>query len=155
MPQLTISKKINAPVETVFRICSDFQNTPNTISAIKKIEMLTEGPTRVGTRFKETRIMFGKEATEEMEVAEFQPNRSFTLVADSCGCRYEMSHQFHREGNGTRLELDMNAKATSFLAKLMSPLSVLMMGTMKKAIDSDLDEVKRAAESPASPALQV
>ena len=68
MTTFTVKKHVNAPPELVFAKASDFANAPSFIGAIKKVEILTPGPIQAGTRFKETRVMFKREATEEMEV---------------------------------------------------------------------------------------
>ena len=147
MPELKVSKHIHAPVDRVFDVMSDFASAPARISAISRVEMLTDGPTRVGTRFRETRVMFGKEATETMEVLEFEPNRSYTLGAHSCGCEYRCNLMFRPVGPGTEVTMHFKARPTSFMAKLISPLTMLMMGTLKKSVAQDLEDAKKFAES--------
>jgi len=61
--QFTLDKHIAAPPMRVFAAASDFRNAPQRIHGIKKVEMLSTGPVGVGTRFKETRVLFKKEAT--------------------------------------------------------------------------------------------
>ena len=70
MAGITASLRIEAPVSTVFALATDLDGWAGRIKAITRIEKLTPGPVRVGTRFKETRKMFGKEATETMEQLE-------------------------------------------------------------------------------------
>jgi carbon monoxide dehydrogenase subunit G len=146
MSTMTLQTQIDASPLDVFEVVADFPKAAERISGIKQIEMLTDGPVAVGTRFKETRVMFGKEATEEFEVTELVPGERLVLVAESCGCRYVCTHRLTSEGGGTRMELEMDAQPISFFAKLMSPLSFFMAGVMKKAIQKDLDELKAAVE---------
>src|SRR4051812_9790697 len=80
---------VAAAPERVFALASDFANLPKRIPDITKVELLTGDTVGVGTRFRETRVMFGKEAVETMEVAAFDPPHSYVLVANSCGARYE------------------------------------------------------------------
>jgi hypothetical protein len=108
--------------------------------------VLTPGPVGVGTRFKETRIVFKREATETFEFTAFEPNRRFEMVAVSCGALYRFEFRFTPEGAGTRLAFTFEVKAVSFWAKLMAPLSVLMMGSMRKCADGDLEALKAVAE---------
>ena len=145
---ITCSEHINAPVERVFDIASDPHNYADVITAITKIEVLTDGPVGVGTRFRETRTMFGKEATEEMEFSIFDPPHSYTLVADSHGCHYVSTFRFVPDGAGTRVEFDFTGEAHTFGAKVMSAvMGPLMKGTMRKMLAKDLGELKRHAES--------
>lgn len=63
-----------------------------------KIELLTDLPVGEGTRFKETRIMFKREATEEMEFVEFDAPNVYTLGSYSCGCEFRMDTDLWIEG---------------------------------------------------------
>lgn len=146
--QITCSEHINAPVEKVFSVAADVRNAPEVISAITKMEVLTEGPVGVGTRFRETRIMFGKEATEVMEFSVFDPPRSYTLVADSHGCHYVSTFRFTPDAGGTRVDFDFTGTAHSVGAKVMSAvMGPLMKGTMRKMLAKDLHELKRHIEA--------
>ena len=146
MPKLQLSKTVNAPVEKTFHLFADFPNAAARINGIEKVEMLTDGPIGVGTKFKETRIMFGKEATEEMEVTHFEPNKLYTVVADSCGARFESTFNFQPVGDQTQVEMHLNTQAQTLFAKLMGPLAYLMAGTVKKAIQSDIDQLTEVCE---------
>ncbi|MEQ8211106.1 MAG: SRPBCC family protein [Lacipirellulaceae bacterium] len=150
MSKLTITKHIDATPDIVFRLATDFENTANHIQGIEKVELLTHGPVQVGTRFRETRKMFGKEATEEMTVTEFVPPKRFTLETESCGCHYVCTHELIHDIAGTHFKLDIETHAVSLMAKVMSPLSKLMAGTMRKMIESDLEDLSKIAEQQAA-----
>ncbi len=147
MPQLTLTTHIDAPRDRVFALCADLERAAEHIDAIERIEMLTDGPIGVGTRFRETRIMFKKEATETMEITSFEPPHSYAIEATSCGSHWRSEFRFIEDGPGrTRVELHMAIQAVSLFAKLMSPLSRVMMGAMRKCIERDLADIKRVAE---------
>ena len=148
---LQVSRLIPAPPEVVFEACSDFAGAAERISAIEKVEMLTDGPVGVGTRFRETRTMFGKAATEEMEVTRFEPNRSYTLEADSCGSHFVSRLDFVAEPGGCRVTMDVEARAVTLMAKLMSPLCWFMGGMMKKCLEQDLADMERHFGTPRTP----
>ncbi len=147
MPSCTASVTVQAPPERVFAVCTDLARAPDRIEAITRIDVLTEGAVGVGTRFRETRVMFGREASEEMEIVEFDPPRSFVMTAESHGMRYRTAHRFVPEGGGTRVEIEFSGRAVSLGAKLLLPLGALMMGACRKALSKDLADVKRAVES--------
>lgn len=144
-----VHEKINAPPEAVFAAAIDFANAPQRITGIKKMEMLTQGPVGVGTRFRETRVMFGKEATETMEVVDFQPGRSYTLAAASCGCEYRTVVSVRPDGSGSEVTFDFSGRPLTFGAKVMSALMGWMMkGACMKAVRQDLADLKAAVENP-------
>ncbi|MBX3403727.1 MAG: SRPBCC family protein [Phycisphaeraceae bacterium] len=147
MNEISVTKRINAPREKVFALFADLRNGSRHVSGILKLEVLTEGPIGKGTRFRETRRMFGKEATETMEIVEFSPPSGYTVTANSCGCAYRSTFTFTGVGDATDAEMRFSATPQSFLAKIMSPLAAMMSNTMRKLIDTDLEDLKRVAES--------
>lgn len=152
---LSITGRIAAPVDRVFAVFTDLRNAAGRIRGITRLEVLTDGPIGRGTRFRETRIMFKKEATETMEIVDFQPNRSYTVACTSCGAEMRSNFRFTPVGNQTDVTMEMDARPISFMAKLLSPVMKLMMGPMmRKCIQGDFDDLKRYIEgAPAAPAV--
>ena len=147
MGNLTMTKQIEAAPEAVFEVFADLDKFADRVSGIVRIERLTDGAVGVGTRFRETRMMFKREATEEMEFTAFEAGRSYTLGCESCGCDYATTFTFRPEGNGTLVEVDMQFRPITFFAKLMMPLGKLMSGPLKKCIDRDVEDLKAVVES--------
>lgn len=151
MAQFSIGKHVEATREEVFTVASDFHHAAENIRGIEQLEVLTDGPIGVGTRFRETRKMFGKESSEVMEITAFDPPESYVVEAESCGAHYRAEYRFTSDIAGTHMRVTFDTQAVSWLAKLLTPLSMLMMGPMKKVIDADLEDVKAAAEAVAAP----
>ena len=149
MANLSMSEHIEAPPEVVFEVASDFRNAAENIQGIESLEVLNDGPIGEGTRFRETRVMLGKESTEEMEITVFDPPHSYTVEGESCGARFLFEYRFVGDIAGTNVRLEVETRPVSLFAKLMSPLSGLMIGSMRKCIASDLADVKSIAESKA------
>jgi hypothetical protein len=146
MATITVTQSIQAPVAEVFALACDIENSPGRIRDIVKVEMLTPGPMALGTKFKETRIVFKKEATETFEVTQFTPNVSYEFTANSCGAEYRTTFAFTPEGAGTRVDVAVRTRAVSFFAKLFTPLMFLMRGMLRKCVAKDLDDLRAAAE---------
>lgn len=153
MAQFTIGKHVNATREKVFAVASDFHSLAENLRGVERLEVLTDGPIGAGTRFRETRVMFGKESTEEMEITAFNPSESYVVECDSCGAHYRAEYLFIPDIAGTHMRVTFDARPTTFLGRLMSPLATLMIGPMKKVIDADLEDVKAAAEAMAQPVV--
>ena len=146
MPGITVNCHVNAPVERVFANASNFAEVANYIDDITKTEMLTDGPVGVGTRFKETRVMFKRECTEVMEITEFEPNKRYVLHADSHGCLYITTFTFTPEGDGTKVTMDFRSEAHGLMAKLMTPLAKMMTKTLIKCVEKDMACLKAHSE---------
>lgn len=147
MATLIVSEQINAPIETVFARCSDVTRWADTVSGIKQVELLTEGPVGDGTRFRETRVMFGKEATEEMTFSEFDPPNGYVLLAESCGSKYRTTHRFEPADGGTRITMEFHATPVTLGAKVLSPIFAVMKKSLEKCLRNDLADIKSAIES--------
>jgi uncharacterized protein YndB with AHSA1/START domain len=142
---------IQAPLERVFASMADFENAAQNIEAITKIEILTSGKIGAGTRFRETRKVFGKEATEEMVVTAFEPPRRYVIEAESHGSRYRSEFLFQEQsrataGPATAVTLTFEALPQTFFAKVMTLLMRPMMKTLIKSCAKDLEDLKRAIE---------
>lgn len=147
MSEVKVHRHIEAPPEVVFAAVTDFARAHEKVEAIQRVEMLTDGPVGVGTSFRETRRVFNREATEEMEVTAFDPPRSYTLECESHGCRFSSEFRLAPNGSGTDLEMSFAAEPVSFLAKAMSGMMKPMMGKMAELCEKDLDDLKAAIES--------
>ena len=146
MATITIKKQIQGPPEKVFEYAADLHKAADRISGIRKLEVLTDGPIGVGTRWRETRMIFKKEATEEMEITAFEPPKSYSVGAESHGCRYLSDFRFHPNGEGTEVEWVFQAVPLTFMAKAMSVMMKPMMKSMTKMCEKDLDDLKAAVE---------
>jgi hypothetical protein len=151
---ITVTTHFDAPVHEVFEVCTDLRNAADRVNAIKKLEVLTEGPIGLGTRFRETRVMMGKEATEEMEFTSFEPNRSYTVEAESCGCHYTSVWTFRAgAGGGTDVEMSFTGVPQTFMAKVMMVvMGPMMSGMVRKCLTRDFEDLKRATSGTASAA---
>lgn len=142
MPQLTTTVTVDAPVDQVFALFSDIPNATR-IPGIVRIEMLTPGAVRRGTRFRETRKVMGTEATEQMEVTDWQPGRSYTLACTSHGATHTTRFDFVPHGGGTRVRLDYRMDPHTLMARVMGKM---MMGTIRRCMNEDAAALKALAE---------
>ena len=151
MAQFSMTRRIAAPVEAVFTVATDLAHAAENIRGIERIELLTDGPMRVGTRWRATRKMMGEESTVTLEVVAFDRPHSYTIGCESCGAYFEMTFCFAPAGDGTLLTLYARTEARSLFAKLMSPIGNLMFGkVMCKCMGDDLDDVRLVGESHAA-----
>jgi carbon monoxide dehydrogenase subunit G len=146
MTSFTVTRHARAPVDKVFQRASDLRRAHETIPAIQKVEVLTEGPIRVGTRFRETRVMFGRPHTEEMEVVAFDPPRSYALRAESAGCRYDTRLDFRPAEGGTDVSMHFQATPQTFFAKVLGVMMKPMLKKMTAMCAQDLEALAAAAE---------
>jgi uncharacterized membrane protein len=144
------SKHINAPIDIVFDVFSDIEKIQDRIDDITQVEILSDIKHGVGTRWRETRVMFGKEATEEMEISKIENNRSYDVVASSHGMDYHSVYTFTEKDGGTLVEMTFSGQPITLMAKLMTPVGYLFKNATKKALEGDMDNLKVICEQQAS-----
>ena len=150
MKPLTFSRHIDAPPEAVFRVFTDFDHATENVPSIKKLEIIEHGPSGAvgqGTKWRETRMMFGKEATETMWITRFDPPRGYTVESDSCGAHYMSNFAFRPENGGTQAQWTFEGQGKTFMARFLGAvLFPMMKGVACKALNADLDALKAVAE---------
>lgn len=151
MGSVNLSVTINATPEAVFAVVSDVENSPDRIDWYEKVDMLTDGPVRVGTKWREARRMNGRQSVEEWEMTSFESPHSFSAYCDSQGYDVQWTMRVDPEGDGSRLTLDMTTKPRTFVGKLMTPVEWLMSRMCKKMIRKDLEGTKAYIEQGSSP----
>ena len=144
--QIAVECFVEAPPDAAFSTAIDISNWPRFISGVQSVELLTPGPVAAGTRFRETRSMFGRQATEDMTLAQVEPPHRFLLTAFNHGTAYRVGHLFAPEARGTRTTLVFEGRPATLLARLFTPLGWLFLGTLKRQLEGDLADLKLEAE---------
>ena len=150
---LEVSRTINAPAEDVWAVLTDLANAEQVLSGVTKIELLSDGPYGVGTRWRETRKMMGKEATEEMWVVEANEPTVTVVNAESGGARYRTEFTLTEQGDATVLAMNFSAELLdpSTIQRVMQTLfGRLGLSMTKKVVAADLADIAVAAEARAA-----
>lgn len=146
---MSFDETIAAPPERVFRALTDLEAAKAWMPNLVSIEWVSGQQNGVGAQFRETRKMFGREATEHFEVTAYEPNRAVELFVDgSKGASrkgyYRFRYHLEPADGGTRLRLDGEIGGMGRIGEF---LGKLFMGTFKKAMAGDLQAMKRYLES--------
>lgn len=138
---------INAPIEDVWAVFTDLENAAQRMVGINAIELIEHGNAfQVGTRWRETRTLFGKEATEEMWVVASDPPHSYTVEAESRGTHYTTTYSFREVGTGTAVHSIFVGTPQTAATKVFSVVGKLFAGATRKMMQKDLEQLKAACE---------
>jgi hypothetical protein len=151
MLTFTVDRHIAAPATDVFACAADLRNAPAMISAITRLDVLTDGPIGSGTRFRETRRMFNREATEEMTIGGFDPPNGYSVDCENHGCRYHSEFRFTPDAGGTKATFVFEATPLTLWARVMGVVMRPMMKSAVKSCAKDLDDLKAYVEARRSP----
>lgn len=147
--KITEQVSIDAPIEEVWQAITNFDDLASRISGIEKVEIL-ERPDDglVGLKWRETRIMFGKEATETMWITAAAENDCYETEAQSHGSLYRSRHYVADQGGTTELGMEFSAKPLTLGAKIMYfTMGFMFKGATEKALAKDLQDIKNAVEN--------
>lgn len=143
--QIALARTVAARPAQAFATVADVGKWPQIIRSIRRVELLTPGPVRAGTRLREQRIMFGRETTEELSIGEIEPPRRLRLVAENRDINYELDHLIDSLGVGSRLMLVFRSKpGTSTSRALLSVISPLMEIKLRDELEQDLADLAAA-----------
>jgi carbon monoxide dehydrogenase subunit G len=144
MATVTVSNQVAAPVEEVFRHFTDIEHGAAHVSGIKKIEMLTPGRIGLGTRWRETRDVLGRNDSAEMEITAFERNRTYTITHHKGGVRIDTTFWFEPVGNDTKVSVEFDLMAGGMPPGLLAPLGWAIAGKVEKVLSEDLTDLKHS-----------
>ena len=149
MQSVEVTKEVNAPAERVWEIITDLDGAVEVISGIISIERLDGGSGfRVGTRWRETRKMMGKEASEDMEIVSIQPGRAYVAKAGNAKVEYRSKMFVESRGSGCVVGMSLEAHSKTVGTKILAAtIGRLFAGATRKIIVQDLNDIAAAAES--------
>ncbi len=140
---LQFQTKIEAEPRIVFETISNGDEFAKAIPDIVKVETIGKSPAQVGTEFRETRLMNGREGTVTFRVTEMEPQKLLRMEADMGGTHWNTWFTLQQCDSMCELTMFMEATPKAFAAKIVTPM---MMGMMEKSLGKDLDHIKRYCE---------
>ena len=146
---LQLQTTIAAAPDTVWDVLTDIPCWPLWLPNIVRLEMLGDGAFGVGLRFRETRKMFGRNATEVFEVIALQSPGSLLLHVDgregsSRRGSYSFKYRLEPVAVGTCLHLDARIEGMGWFFRRVGKL---FAGGFRRALAADLAAFKRHVEA--------
>lgn len=142
--QFEVKRSIHVSQEKAFMSLLDLDAARQWMQGLVRMERLDEGPMKAGSQWKETRKMFGKEASEQFEVLELKPSEKIVLRCDGTKGttgqgEYIFTYRISSAGESSVVTLHGEIKGLKGMAKL---LGKMVGGSFKKACAKDLDALK-------------
>jgi uncharacterized membrane protein len=146
MAYVTAAVDINRSPEDVFAYLSDLGRHGEWQEMIQKVEVLTDGPTRVGSQAKDLRKPpFGPAVWATYEITEYDPPRKASFKGIDGPIRAVGTVTVTpAEAGGAHVSLDLDAEPHGILGRLMMPM---VRKQMKKQVPADQQRLKERLES--------
>jgi carbon monoxide dehydrogenase subunit G len=137
------TEHITRSPQDVFEVLSNPARATEFLDSITESRKITDGPIAVGTRFFETRVVNGKEASAELVVSAYEPPTHVGISAEAEGIKVEYHYRLSPEGGGTRVNWTCELEASG-LRKMMLPM---VAAIMKKEDGDHLQKLKAYLEA--------
>lgn len=150
MNEIHLTRTVNAPAAAAWDVLTGIEHWTEVLSGITRVERLDDGTAfGVGTRWRETRTMFGREATEEMVVTQLDPQHRYVVEADSHGAAYRSEVRVESDGTDvSTIRMTFAATPHGTVNRLLAAtVGRAFQGATRKALQTDLDEIAEAAEA--------
>ena len=145
---ISVAEEVNASRERIWGLITNPDAWTDMISGIISVDVIDRPQQGViGLKWREKRLMFGKEAEETMWVIAAEPMHWYETRAENHGMIYTTRMSIDEVGDKTVLSMTFSAAATTFAAKLMSLLAFLFNGALRKALKQDLMDIRQTAET--------
>jgi len=145
MSRITVTRTVNAPADLVFMTVADIRQFSKAVPGITNYEFLSEVQSGLGARFRQMRVMNGKETATELEVTEFVANDRIRLVTDDGhGTLWDTVFAVKAENDRTVLTITMDSNSYKWMARIFV---FLIQGMVKRAVERDMDSVKAFCEN--------
>ena len=148
-----VTKEIHGSPEEVWRVVTDLDSAPDVMRNIIAVERLEGEGFSVGTRWKETRRMFGRDEAETMWVSDIDEPRSYTVQSRAGGALYTTVFRLTSTETGTELAVTFGAETESpgvGQRVMMALFGKAAMKATRKALVEDLDDIAVAVEKEVS-----
>jgi len=146
---VTVATEIAAPVDRVFGVFTDLEHSAERVSNIHKIEMLTVGGFRLGTRWRETRDVVGRLDSAEMEVTSFERNRTYSIIHHKAGTQINALFTFSPVDGRTRVEVEFTLGGHGLAAGALAPVGWAIGDRVREVLSHDLSDFKQFIEQSA------
>jgi uncharacterized membrane protein len=151
MTKIERSIVIDRPIGEVFEFTHDLTKSPLWQSTLVELEVLTDGPMRVGTRWREVRRFLGKRIETVIELTEFEPNTHSAIKMVSGPIPLNGTFALEPVGGATRFTVTGELDAHGFF-KLAEPVFAGLAGRELEANLRLLDELLGSLNAPTSAA---
>jgi carbon monoxide dehydrogenase subunit G len=130
-------------VHEVWEYLIDPDNVPEWQASAESSHQISDGPMGVGTHLVDERRFFGRRASSEVEVTEFEPERLFTLHGLSGPVRFTVRHRLEQTAGGTHIQIEAEADPGG-IGRLMRPV---VEHAAAHEIRKDFDRLKERLEA--------
>lgn len=149
---IELIRYVDAPLSAVWQVLTDLEGSAERLSSVTRIERTSGSGFEPGTSWRETRKIFGAEASEDMTVVGLTAEREIRIEAQSHGMRYDTGFTLKPRGRGVLLTMvfhgeQQQEKSSGRIKRALGALTApLGRRITRSMMHQDLRDVATAAE---------
>jgi carbon monoxide dehydrogenase subunit G len=147
--EIRVGRRMAAAPEAVWKVLTDLEGAVETLRAVTKVEVLTPGEYGVGTKWRETRTMWGKEATEELSVTVAEAPRLTVVEANPGKTHYTTTFTVRPAGTGSQVDVRFGAwteDPNPAQRAAWAVFGAIGARATRKMLAADLEDIAKAAQ---------
>lgn len=142
---ITVSRPVAAAPHLLFAVIADIRSRSRVITAVSRVEMLSEGPVQLGTRFREWRIVGGREHGSVFSVTAVEAPRTLTLKGERDGMEFIVAYRIEGLDVGSRLTLTFRRDRAPLAIRLRDLARALTRRGIRQDLERELADIAGAA----------
>ena len=143
MKSTTVIHTFPLSQEDCWALITNVVEYPTLIESYEALELETDGHEGLGARWKQTRTVFGRSHSQDIEVTEWKPPESVTHEAYEGGTHYRTSYRLipnHDEGQ-TDVEVTFTVEATGFARLILAMFGQRLVDNTGAQVEKDLNDL--------------
>lgn len=140
-----VAQDVEAGPSEAWEVLVDFAAYPERMASYESLELLSVASGGLGTRWRQTRTVYGRSHSQVMEVTRWEEPTLLELEAGERGARYRTTYVLVESASGTRVEMRFEVEATNPLARAFQRLfGARLMRSTAEAMEKDLEDLLAA-----------
>ncbi len=111
MPEVQVQQPFSLPLDRVWDLLVAFERYPERIHSYVAIEFDSERREGIGTRWRQTRTVFGRSHSQDIEITGWEPPHRLVLAAREAGALYETRYELASVDEYTNVTMTFSVTA--------------------------------------------
>ncbi|MEA1903986.1 MAG: SRPBCC family protein [Actinomycetota bacterium] len=148
MKSTTITRTFPMTQKACWDLITNIVDYPRLIDSYEAVEVTTETHEGQGARWKQTRKVFGRSHSQDLEIIEWDPDRSLTHEAHEGGTTYQTRYVMSpsESGEGTSVEMTFTVEANGVFGRMvLAAFGERLVRSTGVQMDRDLADLSKSA----------
>ena len=146
MPEVQVHQQFASPRERVWDLLIAFERYPERIRSYEAVEFDGERREGIGARWRQTRTVFGRLHSQDIEITGWEPPRQLVLAAREAGALYETRYELAAVHGYTEVMMTFSIAATNPVAWVfVTTIGRRLLRSTRVAITQDLADLSAVA----------